>query len=248
MALPLEPQTDEMFPDTRVEPFILSDEVAEVAGEIVAQWDEFRALRDAIDSEAHPLRVAYVLDTKPFDVGEADWTIHTVVDTKKAAPVWRVLSEYDVVVIYRQVFWDAHTPDERLAFLHHGLSHIDALAGKVAIRPHPVEGFPWTFRRYGPLSINDRMFLRAGSLWTEDHPTEPTSLRPVVDQVMDAVEAAAARGEFDDPATGTTVTATRGTPEPVAAVCAEKFGPQRRLICTREPGHKGHHVDSEVRP
>lgn len=206
MALPLEPTSqDEMFPDTYVPPFTLSDEVADAAAEVIAHWDEFRGLRDALESEAHPLAVAFVLDTKPFDVTEADWSVHTVVNVTKASPLWRVLSGHDVVVAYRQVFWDAHEPDERLAFLHHGLSHIDALGGKVAIRPHPVEGFPWTFRRYGPLSLNDRMFLRAGSLWTEDHPTEPTPLRSLdaflAGEDGEQAMAAAAAEQWGDQAT-----------------------------------------------
>jgi hypothetical protein len=114
-------------------------------------------------------------------VTEGEWTVHTVVNVTKASPLWRCLSGHHVVVAYRQVFWDAHDEDERKAFVHHGLSHIDALGSKVAVRPHPVEGFPWTFRRYGPLSINDKMFFRAGSLWNEDHPSEPTPLRSVDD-------------------------------------------------------------------
>lgn len=181
MAQPLEPMTtDEMFPDTLVEPFIVSPEVADLALDVAKHWDEFRGLRDALDSEVRPLQVAFVVDTKKFDMAEDEWTVHTVLNVTKASPLWRSLSGYDVVVAYRQVFWDAHQDAERRAFLHHGLSHIDALGGKVSIRPHPVEGFPWTFRRYGPLSLNDSMFLRAGSLWAEDHPTEPTPIRPIL--------------------------------------------------------------------
>lgn len=179
MALPLDPQTqDEMFPDTLVDPFVLSEEVAELAGSVVAKWDEFRALAEAIDSDVNPLAIAYVLDTKKFDIAE-DWSIHTVVNVTKASPLWRSLSNYGVVVAYRQVFWDAHDEDERRAFLHHGLSHIETLGPKVTLRAHPAEGFPWTFRRYGPLSAGEQMFVKAGSLWAEDHPQEPTPLRAV---------------------------------------------------------------------
>jgi len=183
---PLDPVTsDEMFPDTLVEPFVLSPEVADLAFVIIEHWDEFRALRDAIESEANPLSIAYVHDTKKFDMAEEEWTVHTVVNVTKASPLWRSLSSYHVVVAYRQAFWDAQDDAARRAFLHHGLSHIDALGTKVAIRPHPVEGFPWTFRRYGPLSLNDKMFYRAGSLWNEDHPSEPTQLRSVQDLAAD---------------------------------------------------------------
>lgn len=178
MALPLDPViTDEMFPDTLVEPFVRSTEVADLAVEVIEHWDEFRALRDAIDSEATPLSIEYVLDTKKFDMAEEEWSVHTVVNVTKASPLWRSLSGIHVVVAYRQAFWDAQDDAARRAFIHHGLSHIEALGSKVALRPHPVEGFPWTFRRYGPLSLNDKMFFRAGSLWNEDHPSEPVQLR-----------------------------------------------------------------------
>lgn len=178
MGLPLDPvTTDEMFPDTLVEPFVLSSDVADIASDVIEHWDEFRALRDAIESEVNPLSIAYVLDTKKFEMTEEDWTVHTVVNVTKASPLWRSLSSYHAVIAYRQAFWDAQDDGARRAFLHHGLSHIDALGSKVAIRPHPVEGFPWTFRRYGPLSLNDKMFFRAGSLWNEDHPEEPVQLR-----------------------------------------------------------------------
>lgn len=179
---------DEMFPDTLVPPFILSPEVADTAAQVMRSWDEFSGLRDAIWSEVDPLSIAYVLDTKPFNMAEDEWTVHAVVNVTKASPLWRSLTGYHLVVAYRQAFWDAVgelDTAERLAFLHHGLSHIDALGSKVALRPHPVEGFPWTFRRYGPLSLNDKMFFRAGSLWSEDHPSEPTPLRSVADIAED---------------------------------------------------------------
>lgn len=214
MALPLDPVTsDEMFPDTYVPPFVTSEEVAELAADVIATWDEMKPLREALASEVRPLVVAYALDTKKMAPGEV-WTVHTIVNVTKASPLWRSLAGVDVVVAYREHFWDIHEDGERRAFLHHGLSHIDALGGKVAIKPHPAEGFPWTFRRYGPLSIGERMFARAGSLWSEDHPQEPTPLRTVEDlsrAALDAFADAANRGEFDDPVAGTTVRVTRPT-------------------------------------
>lgn len=212
MALPLDPVTsDEMFPETYVPPFVTSEEVAELAAEIIGEWDELRVIQEAIDSQVRPLVVAYVLDTKKMAPDE-DWTVHTIVNVTKASPLWRSLAGVDVVVAYREHFWDMHEDGERRAFLHHGLSHIDALGGKVSLKPHPAEGFPWTFRRYGPLSIGERMFARAGSLWNEDHPQEPTPLRTVEDlsrAALDAVADRANRGEFDDPVAGTTLRVTR---------------------------------------
>lgn len=175
----LDPITqDEMFPDTYVQPFVTSTDLADVADDVLRKWDEFKALRDAIDSEANPVQIAYVLDTKKLGDDE-DLTVHTIVNVTKASPLWRSLTGIAVVVAYRQVAWDNHDAEERAGFVHHGLGHIDTLAGKVAIRPHPAEGFPWTFRRYGPLSIGERMFARASALWNEDHPVEPTPLRSV---------------------------------------------------------------------
>jgi hypothetical protein len=182
MAMPLEPvTTDEMFPDTLVQPFEKAPEVAELAADVMARWDEFKSLRSAIDAEYAPLEIAYVFDTKKLGDDE-DWTIHTVVNASKASPLWRSLTGYGAVIAYRKAFWDLQDTEARASFLHHGLQHIDALAGKVTIRPHPAEGFPWTLRRYGPLSFGETQFVRAGSLWNEDHPTEPTPLRSVEDE------------------------------------------------------------------
>ncbi len=207
MALPLDPVTsDEMFPDTYVDPFVLSDDVALFARAVVHEWDEFAVLRDALRSEARPLEIFYVLDTKKFDATTEDWTIHTVVKVTKASPLWRSLALCDVVVAYRQAFWDSHDEGQRKAFLHHALSHIDITAGKVTLRDHPAEGFPWTLRRYGPLSFGETQFVRAGSLWNEDHPQEPTPLRAVdLDKVMDEVVDRVNAGEL-----GPNVTASRG--------------------------------------
>lgn len=208
MAVPLDPQTpDEMFPDTLTEPFVRSKEVEKLALTVLAQWDEFKGLRDALNREDNPIEIVYVLDTKKFDIFEDELKIHTIVNVVRANPLWRTLTGFAVAVIFREAFWKALELQERSAWLHHGLSHIEVVGQKVALRDHPVEGFPWTYRRYGPLSQLERQFLRAGSLWNEDHPAEPVQLRALADDVVD--HAAEGLKRFAEE-TGTDVSITAG--------------------------------------
>lgn len=219
MPLSLDPVTsDEMFPETYLEPFVRSPEVEALAGVVMAGWDEFRGLRDAIAAEYRPLEIAFVLNTKKL-ADDEDITVHTVVNVTKAQPVWRSLTGYGIVVAYRKPLWDIQTDGEKRAFLHHGLSHIDTWGGKIAIRPHPVEGFPSTFWRYGPLSLDDQMFARAASLWNDEHPEKAkaaaaSDVHPAVQRFVDKI----AEGEVDVTVTAGGRSATiKGKGQPPAA-------------------------------
>lgn len=197
---------EEMFPDTLLPAFITAPDLADLATDVMARWDELKPVRSAIDAEYAPLEVAYVFDTKKLGDDE-ERSIHTIVKTSKASPLWRCLTGYGAVVAYRKAFWDVQDMEVRASYVHHALSHIDVLAGKVTMRPHPAEGFPWTLRRYGPLSLGEQMFMRAGALWNEDHPAEPTRLRSTTDEVMRRVIDEVNSGALDTD--GVTVTATQ---------------------------------------
>jgi hypothetical protein len=221
MALPLEP--DVAPEDEVLDPFIDAPDVRALAMEVAHTWEEFATLRDNLNRETDPIRMAFVFETKPFVEGEVVKT-HTIAKVTKASPLWSFLGEVDLVVQFRMPFWEYFDDRQRRAVLHHELSHIEFPRGKLSLREHDVEDFIGTVRRYGPYLAGRRAFVKAAEIWLEENP-EPESevdqarrrrqeraQQATVDDVMDEVVDRANRGEFDDPATGTTVRGGRGKP------------------------------------
>lgn len=199
----LDPETgDGLFPDTYVAPFVKAEGVAEVAAEVIASFDEFESIATA-QREAG-LRITYVFETRPFDPDKEEFKPHTIAKVTKASPLWRELAETDLVIAVRQTFWDAFDDVQRRAVLHHELTHIEVDEPgadgipKVSLRPHDVEDFNGTMRRFGPVIPGRRSFVKAYLAWQheQDGPA-PTPLRPVEDvgaQVVDAMMDAAETG------------------------------------------------------
>jgi hypothetical protein len=171
MALPLEP--DVAPEDEVLDPFISAPEVRMLAMDVAAQWEEFGALRDALARETEPLRIAFVFETKPFVEGEVVKT-HTIAKVTKASPMWAFLGDVDLVVQFRQPFWEHFDDRQRRAVLHHELSHVEFPRGKLALREHDVEDFVGTMRRYGPYLPGRRAFIRAAEIWLEENPEPPS--------------------------------------------------------------------------
>lgn len=182
MALPLEPETG-MFPETLQEPFVDAPAVRDLAEEVMASFDEFRDLRDAVGNEE--ISIAYVFETKAFDQLTEEFKPHTVAKVTKASPLWRSLTERELVIQFRRPFWDAFKHEQRCAVLHHELTHIALERDekgrlKLSLRPHDVEDFRATVRRFGPILPGRAAFLKALLDWQheQDRPG-PTPLRPV---------------------------------------------------------------------
>ena len=221
MALPLEP--DVAPEDEVLDPFITAPEVRALAFDVMAQWEEFAALRDAIGRETDPLRIAFVFETKPYVEGEIVKT-HTIAKVTKASPMWAFLGDVDLVIQFRMPFWEHFDDRQRRAVLHHEMSHIEFPRGRMGLREHDVEDFVGTMRRYGPYLPGRRAFVKAAEIWLEENPEPPSefdqarqrregrSALATVDDVMDEAVRRANRGEFDDPETGTTVRGSRGKP------------------------------------
>lgn len=171
MALPLEP--DVAPEDEVLDPFIAAPEVRMLAMDVAAQWEEFGALRDALGRETDPLRMAFVFETKPFVEGEVVKT-HTIAKVTKASPMWAFLGDVDLVIQFRQPFWEYFDDRQRRAVLHHEMSHVEFPRGKVALREHDVEDFVGTIRRYGPYLPGRRAFIRAAQIWLEENPEPPS--------------------------------------------------------------------------
>lgn len=173
MALPLEP--DVAPEDEVLDPFITAPEVRALAMDVAWAWDEFSSLRDALGREDGALRIAFVFETKPYIEGEIVKT-HTIAKVTKASPMWAFLGEVDLVIQFRQPFWEHFDDRQRRAVLHHELSHIEFPRGRLSLREHDVEDFVGTMRRYGPYLPGRRAFVRAAEIWLEENPEPPSDL------------------------------------------------------------------------
>lgn len=192
MAMPLEPESG-LFPDTLVEPFIGAPDLEVLAESIIAAYDEFAAIDGAM--REHGLSIAYVFETKPFDPLEEELKPHTIAKVTKASPLWRCLTDHELVIQFRQSFWDAFDDRQRTAVVHHELTHITVdepdKAGriKLSLRAHDVEDFSLTMRRFGPILPSRAAFVKAFLDWQhEQERPEPTSLRRVVTGGLDDPE------------------------------------------------------------
>lgn len=198
MAMPLQPDTG-MFPDTLVSPFVVAPEVAELAADVIASFDEFRGIAEAISQDG--LRIRYVFETKEYDPVKEEVKPHTIAKVTKAGPLWKLLAQTELVIQFRQWFWDHFTEQERRGVLHHELTHVDITGEgadmKVSLREHDVEEFAQTALRFGPRRDNHQQLFRAFLAWErQQQPAEPRRLRPVdmeavMDRVVDEVNAGA---------------------------------------------------------
>lgn len=181
MAVPLEPESG-LFPDTLVEPFVGAPELADLAEQVISEFDEFDPIRRAIADQG--LAIGYVWETKPFDPESEEYKPHTIAKVTKASPLWRCISDLHLVIQFRRTFWDEFDAEQRRAIVHHELSHVLVDVDqqgrlKVALRPHDVEDFWLTVRRFGPILPGRAAFLKAITDWQREHAGEPTPLRPV---------------------------------------------------------------------
>jgi hypothetical protein len=173
-----------LFPETLVAPFVEAPDVAELADEVLAEFDEFEPIRTAI-AEGE-LRITYVFETKVFDQNTEELKPHTIAKVTKASPLWRSLAETELVIQVRQWFWDRFDATGRRRTLHHELSHIRIdEGGKLSLREHDLEDFRATVRRFGPRPWHQG-FFKAYADWSheQDHP-EPTPLRKVDGRIVD---------------------------------------------------------------
>lgn len=185
MAIPLEPD-EGMFPDAFLAPFILAPEVEDLAGLVMASCEEFRTIDEARrDSQ---ISIVYVFETKPYDPTKEDFKPHTIAKVSKASPLWRALTNYDLAIQFRQAFWDAFSDRQRQAVLHHELCHLDVEEPdeqgrvKFGLKPHDIEDFNRTIRRFGSALPGRAQFFKSFLDWQhEQERPEPTRLRPISD-------------------------------------------------------------------
>lgn len=182
MAIPMTPETG-MFPDLTVEPFIGAPELERLAGAVLGEFSEFRSLARAVTDRA--VSIAFVFETKPFDPTKDEMKPHIVAKVTKASPLWRCVSGHELVVQFRQAFWDVFDVAQRRAVLHHEFSHVEVAVNeqdevKLSLREHDVEDFTRTMRVFGPILPSRAGFVKAFLDWQHDQERpEPTKLRQV---------------------------------------------------------------------
>lgn len=194
-------------------PFVRSREVEDLAKDVIASFDEFELIATAVRDAG--LSIEYVWETKPFDPLKDEYRPHVIAKVTKANPLWQSLTDTHLVIQFRRWFWERFDDTQRRAVLHHELTHIevdepdDQGRIPISLRHHDVEDFTRTMRRFGPVVPGREAFVRAYVEWSSEHELEPGPVPDIAQAVGDAIEAAAAAGQFDDPKTGTTVTVTR---------------------------------------
>jgi hypothetical protein len=131
--------------------YILSDEVADVAGQVIADNDAFRSLDE--------VRIGYALRTdQPIS---DDDEVDNIVGTAKASALWACLSDYDVVIWVKQPYWKLYDEVVRRAIVTHGLCHVFVSEeGKVKRLGHDVEEFTRVAVQFGPWSAKLLQFQR----------------------------------------------------------------------------------------
>jgi hypothetical protein len=253
------------FPEIEGPDFVRSSDVEAVAEKVlelhggVGGVGRIREVAEAIRDQE--LRIMWLLNEKPFNEDtEDDQEPEIAGRCIKAPRLWHDVTGVDFAIWARKHFWDDFNTELRRALVLHELEHIEVKRDKngqpkYSVRKHDVEDFVDVARQYGPAALAGQggRYVRAAALFAGEPEPILTKGHEVVGLAHDAADAlldgsgigpdAAVRAEVHRD-----IDATAAETPPAAAVCAEKFGPQRRLICTREPGHKGHHVDSEVRP
>lgn len=119
--------------------YIEAPEVAGVAAGLIARHDRF-------SSVCEDLRIAYLYRLGvPTGEGEA-----ILAACQKAAPLWRDLAGYDVVIWVWEAVWNVLEPRQAEALVSHELCHIGRNdSGGVKLRKHDLEEFAWVARQYG---------------------------------------------------------------------------------------------------
>ena len=175
-----------LFPDTLEPPFVRSSEVRDLAGEVIAAFDEFEPIATSLREAG--LVLEYVWETKPFDPARDEYKPHVIAKVTKAPPLWLSLVDVHLVIQFRRWFWERFDDTQRRAVLHHELTHItvdepdDQGRIPIHLRHHDVEDFTQTMRRFGPVIPGREAFVRAYVDWSheQDHP-EPPQLRALKD-------------------------------------------------------------------
>lgn len=162
-----------MFPGIESPDFTRSEEVADVADEVLRLHGRaggvgrLHPVARAIDNEE--IHVLWLLNTKPFDPEKDEENHDAAGKCLKAPGLWRDITGYDVAIWVRAYFWERWDVHMRQALLLHELLHVEIKRdrddqARVAIRKHDVEAFVDVARIYGTVEGEAAAFVRAATV------------------------------------------------------------------------------------
>jgi hypothetical protein len=149
MPLPLDPEQGSQAGMFEAEAaFVEADAVAEVAKDLLYEFNDLITLREAVD--AGDVVLGYWFDTKPYKADEG-MEHDTVGKAVKVPPFWRIYSGIDVVIQIRRDLWTAFNAEQRKALLYHELKHVGIVGEKKTLKmqEHSIEEFTAVALRFG---------------------------------------------------------------------------------------------------
>ena len=186
------------------DPFAISDEIRDVARQVIADNNAFRQLDE--------IEIQYLLNNKAADEDLADG-IDGIVRAVKAPPIWRFLADVEVVVWVVAAYWRVFDSDARRAAVTHALSHVQLTEddkGEIRIKivGHDVEEFHRVAMQFGPWTSSVALFAKAIAAQRDGVQATQQALDTALDQLDGTT--------IVDPESGTTATISRGPKAPAA--------------------------------
>jgi hypothetical protein len=170
--------TPELLPEIEGAEFIRSDDVADIAREVLSEHgtvggvvDAFETARAIADEEIH---VLWLLNTKPFDEAKEERSHDAAGKCIKAPRMWADVTGYDVAIWIREHYWLEADDRVKRAMLLHELLHVEIRrdkndVAKVAVRKHDIEDFVAVAKHYGPIfgygNGGAPAYVRAAEVW-----------------------------------------------------------------------------------
>lgn len=201
------------FPEIEGPDFVKSDEVADVAQDVLAEHGASAGVARLFETAravgAGDLSIAYLFNAKVFDQRAEEANHDAAGKCIKAPRLWHDVTGIDVAIWLREDMWRTWPADVRAAAVLHELLHVDASYDKkgqllLSVRKHDVEDFVDVVRIYGPIfgyaEGGSPGYVRAANLWADKTRREPTKLRRVDGEVnLDQLHGDVARAiEPDD--------------------------------------------------
>jgi len=149
-----------LFPEIEGPEFLKSEQVADVARDVLSEHGKVggvgRLFATAKAVREGEIRIAYLINAKPFDELNDDANHDAAGKCIKAPRLWHDVTGIDVAIWIREHFWKGWPPDVRAAAVLHELLHVevdhDAKGEvKIKVRKHDVEDFVDVVRIYGPI-------------------------------------------------------------------------------------------------
>lgn len=147
--------------------YVEHPELKAIAAQLINRHERFRLA-------AGDLRLAYLARLgEPSGEGEG-----LMAACQKAAPLWRDLTDVDVVIWVWDAVWNQLEPRQREALTAHELCHIGRnKTGGIKLRKHDLEEFAWVARQYGRWDDAIAHFTAALQYFEDDEAKKVTPIK-----------------------------------------------------------------------